>query len=90
MRNFLFAFVLSALAFTIASPASAAHPNIVVILTDDQGYADISINPHHPEEVSTPNMDALARDGVVFSQGYTSGHVCSPTRAGIMMASVMS
>lgn len=60
-------------------------PNIVVILTDDQGYADISLNPFHPKEVSTPNMDALAKHGVVFSQGYTSGHVCSPTRAGMML-----
>jgi arylsulfatase A-like enzyme len=65
--------------------ASAGPPNIVVILTDDQGYADISLSPHHPEEVSTPHMDALAREGVVFSQGYTSGAVCSPTRAGIMI-----
>ena len=65
--------------------AASDRPNIVVILTDDQGYADISLNPHHPAEVSTPNMDALAAEGVVFSQGYTSGHVCSPTRAGLML-----
>jgi arylsulfatase A-like enzyme len=65
--------------------ATAAQPNIVVILTDDQGFADISLNPHHSKEVSTPNMDALATDGVVFSQAYTSGHVCSPTRAGLML-----
>ena len=64
---------------------SADQPNIVIILTDDQGYADISLNPHHPKEVSTPHMDALADDGVVFTQGYTSGHVCSPTRAGLML-----
>ena len=69
----------------IADAAIASQPNIVVILTDDQGYADISLNPHHPKEVSTPNMDALANDGVVFTQGYTSGHVCSPTRAGLML-----
>ena len=60
------------------------RPNIVVILTDDQGYADISFNRHHPKEVSTPHMDALAREGVFFTQGYISGNVCSPTRAGIM------
>lgn len=60
-------------------------PNIVVILTDDQGYADISFNPDHPREVSTPHMDALARESVSFSQGYTSGSVCSPTRAGLML-----
>ena len=59
-------------------------PNIVVILTDDQGYADISFNPYHPNEVSTPHMDALAHEGIFFSQGSISGNVCSPTRAGIM------
>ena len=57
----------------------------MVILTDDQGYADISLNPDHPKEVSTPHMDALAKDGVLFSQAYTSGNVCSPTRAGLML-----
>jgi len=65
--------------------ADAEQPNIVVILTDDQGYADISLNPFHPKEVSTPHMDALATHGVRFSQAYTSGHVCSPTRAGLML-----
>ena len=59
-------------------------PNIVIILTDDQGYADVSYNPHSPPEVSTPNIDALARSSVICTQGYTSGHVCSPTRAGLM------
>lgn len=65
--------------------AAPNRPNIVVILTDDQGYADISFNPNHPREVSTPHMDALAKEGVFFSQAYTSGHVCSPTRAGLML-----
>ena len=59
-------------------------PNIVVILTDDQGYADISFNPRHPKEVATPHMDALAREGVFFTQAYISANVCSPTRAGLM------
>ena len=47
-----------------AVPADLSKPNIVVILTDDQGYADISFNPRHPKEVATPHMDALAREGV--------------------------
>ena len=59
-------------------------PNIVIILTDDQGYADVSYNPHSPPEVSTPNIDALAHSSIICTQGYTSGHVCSPTRAGLM------
>ena len=65
--------------------AEAKPPNVVVILTDDQGYADISFNPDHPKEVATPHMDAQAREGVYFSQAYTSGAVCSPTRAGLML-----
>ena len=73
------------LAPTFIFADATEQPNIVVILTDDQGYADISFNPHHPEEVSTPNLDKLAREGVFFSQAYTSGHVCSPTRAGLML-----
>ncbi len=73
------------LASTFLFADATEQPNIVVILTDDQGYADISFNPHHPEEVSTPNLDKLAREGVFFSQAYTSGHVCSPTRAGLML-----
>jgi len=60
------------------------RPNIVVILSDDQGYADVGFNPHHPKEVSTPHTDALARRSVQCTQGYTTGHVCSPTRSGLM------
>ena len=65
--------------------ADETRPNIVVILTDDQGYADIGHHPDSPPEVSTPHMDALAKEGVCFSQAYTSGAVCSPTRAGLML-----
>ena len=63
---------------------AATPPNIVIILTDDQGYADVSYNPHHSPEVSTPHIDALAKQSVICSQGYVTGHVCSPTRAGLM------
>ena len=87
MRIFLF--IITGLILFSPTPgltaANLAQPNIVVILTDDQGYADISFNPNHPKEVATPHMDALAREGVFFSQAYTSGHVCSPTRAGLML-----
>jgi len=60
------------------------QPNIVIILTDDQGYADVSYNPHSPPEVRTPNIDSLAHSSIICTEGYTSGHVCSPTRAGLM------
>jgi arylsulfatase A-like enzyme len=76
--------LLGALAATFAGAAPARPPNVVVILSDDQGYADIGFNPHHPREVATPHLDALAREGVFFTQGYITGNVCSPTRAGLL------
>jgi arylsulfatase A-like enzyme len=83
LRHVLKALILGLIA--IPSIAFAKEkPNIVIILTDDQGYADVSYNPHSPPEVSTPNIDALAHSSVICTQGYTSGHVCSPTRAGLM------
>lgn len=72
------------LSATARAAEPSGNPNIVIILADDQGYADVSYNPHHPAEVNTPNIDALARSGVICTQGYASGAVCSPTRAGLM------
>ncbi len=82
-RSLLLVVLALGAAPVVAREASA--PNIVIILTDDQGYADLSFNPRHPPEVDTPHMDALAREGVFFSQAYISGSVCSPTRAGLML-----
>lgn len=64
---------------------SGKTPNIVLILSDDQGYADVSFHPESKPEVRTPHIDALSREGVVFTNAYTSGSLCSPTRAGIML-----
>ncbi len=67
-----------------AHGAEVTKPNIVVIVADDLGYADVAFNPQHPKEVTTPHLAALAQEGVICRQGYVSGHVCSPTRAGLM------
>jgi arylsulfatase A-like enzyme len=56
----------------------AAPPNIVVILTDDQGWGDLSLNGN--KNLSTPNIDRLAADGAQFDRFYVCP-VCSPTRA---------
>lgn len=58
-------------------------PNIVLIVSDDQGYADSSCYDH-PKEVSTPNIDRLAGEGVRLTNGYASAYVCAPTRAGLL------
>ena len=57
-------------------------PNIVLIVADDMGYADIGI--HGSKDIPTPNIDALARAGVRFTDAYVTGPYCSPTRAGLL------
>lgn len=60
------------------------RPNIVIIVSDDQGYGDSSFQNDHPAEISTPAIDKLAAAGVTFTNGYASGYVCAPTRAGLL------
>ena len=50
-----------------APPESAQKPNLLVIVTDDQGYADLSAFAHSANDISTPNMDRIAQDGVLFT-----------------------
>jgi len=58
------------------------RPNIVVILADDLGYADVGFNGC--KDIPTPNIDSLAKNGVRCSNGYVSHPFCSPTRAGLL------
>jgi arylsulfatase A-like enzyme len=60
-----------------------SKPNIIIILSDDQGYGDLSCYDHD-KEVSTPNIDSLAKSGIRLTNGYTSAAVCAPTRAGLL------
>ena len=62
--------------------AQPRPPNIVLIVSDDMGYADIGV--HGGSDIPTPNIDALARGGIRFTNAYVSGPYCSPTRAGLM------
>ena len=71
--------------FCVASLAHAAEsskPNIVVIVADDQGYADLGIQGG--KDIPTPNIDSIAKNGVRCTNGYVSGPYCSPTRAGLL------
>ena len=62
---------------------SPSNPNIIFILADDLGYMDIGAN--NPNTFyETPNIDALAKRGMRFTQGYSACCVCSPTRGSIM------
>ena len=58
------------------------RPNIVLIVSDDLGYADIGA--YGSRDIPTPNIDRIAREGIRFTDAYVSGPYCSPTRAGLM------
>ncbi len=78
--QFLFAFLLATLASL--SSGAAKKPNIIIIVADDLGYADLGCQG--AKDVKTPNIDSIAKNGVRFTDGYVSCPVCSPTRAGLM------
>ncbi len=65
-----------------ADPTPARKPNIVIIVADDLGYADVGF--HGGKEIPTPHLDKLAKAGTRFTSGYVSCPVCSPTRAGLV------
>ncbi len=66
----------------LSSALFAAQPNVLVIIADDLGYADIGV--HGGAEVPTPHIDALAASGVRCTNGYVSAPYCSPSRAGFL------
>ncbi len=62
--------------------ASGRAPNILLIVGDDMGYADVGF--HGCTDIPTPHLDALAASGVRFTHAYVSAPYCSPTRAGLI------
>ena len=69
-----------------AAPAGVRPPNIILIVADDLGYNDISLNGGGVANglVKTPNIDALARQGLNFTTAYAANATCSPSRAAMM------
>ena len=57
-------------------------PNVLLIFTDDQGYADLSC--YGSTTIRTPNIDILARDGRMFTSFLVAASVCTPSRAALM------
>ena len=62
--------------------AKETKPNLIVIMCDDLGYADVGFNGC--KDIPTPNIDTIASNGVVCTAGYTSYSVCGPSRAGFI------
>jgi arylsulfatase A-like enzyme len=74
--------LLGLLAWAIAAHAEVRKPNVIVIVADDLGYADLGCQGS--KDAVTPHIDSIAKNGVRFTSGYVSCPVCSPSRAGLM------
>ena len=89
----LFLFVLALLAAGCQAPTEEAEavapterpPNVVIIFTDDQGYADLGV--YGADGFETPNIDRMASEGVRFTSFYVASPVCSPSRAALLTGS---
>lgn len=76
----LFLGIQSMAAQNIRKPGT--YPNIILIMTDDQGWGDVAYNGH--PYLQTPHLDQMVREGVEFTRFYAAAPVCSPTRASVM------
>ncbi|WP_289039955.1 arylsulfatase [uncultured Zobellia sp.] len=77
-------FLIGVLLFSLSMGAqNIPKPNIIIIYTDDQGYGDVSaLNPD--AKFRTPNMDKLANEGIIFTDGHSSDAVCTPSRYSLL------
>ena len=67
---------------TVQAQVKNSKPNILIILTDDQGYHDVSY--YGTKDIHTPHIDALCKAGMRFDYFYTNAPVCAPTRASLL------
>ena len=72
----LFGFILN------ADSKEDERPNMVVILCDDLGYGDLACYGH--PKIKTPYLDQMAKDGIRFTDFYSTAPVCSPSRVGLL------
>ncbi|MCA9062438.1 MAG: sulfatase-like hydrolase/transferase, partial [Planctomycetaceae bacterium] len=79
----LFTAVLIAVSPTLHAADQSSRPNILLIYSDDHGWADLGLQGID-RNVHTPHLDQLARDGVRFTRGYVTAPQCVPSRAGVI------
>lgn len=77
-----FAVFLVVIGFAPKATAADSKPNVLLILVDDLGFGDLSVQG--AKDLKTPNLDALAASGIRFNNFYANCTVCSPTRAALM------
>ncbi|WP_217896169.1 arylsulfatase [Pseudoalteromonas sp. A601] len=78
-----FMLIASFLLAPLFSYAEVSKPNIIFIMSDDQGYGDVSaFNPN--SKINTPAIDRLAKEGMMFTDAHSASAVCTPTRYGVL------
>lgn len=82
IKLFLIILSLSLITNFVFAQNSPVKPNFILIVADDLGFADLSLNGS--KQIPTPNIDRLAAEGINFTNGYVSAPVCSPSRAGLL------
>jgi len=82
VRRHLLRLALVLLPLFLVAAQEPRRPNVVLFLADDLGYGDLACYGH--PEIRTPNLDALAAQGVRLTQCYSAGAVCSPSRAALL------
>jgi uncharacterized sulfatase len=78
-----FALIVFLALLGVPSAAAGARPNILLIYSDDHGWADLGAQGVD-KDIRTPHLDQLARDGVRFTHGYVTAPQCTPSRAGVI------
>ncbi len=81
-KNILTFLLVSIVFFDVNAQNKQASPNVIVILADDLGWADLG--SYGSSFYETPNLDQLAKNGIKFTNSYATSPVCSPTRASMM------
>lgn len=71
---------------TVAVVATDRQPNVIVLLADDLGYGELGCQGN--EQIPTPHIDSLAKDGIRFTQAYVTAPNCSPSRAGLLTGKI--
>jgi len=94
MKRSLFALICWSVLTLIAQQRAAAaasetrRPNVVIIFADDMGYGDVAVL-NQDSRIPTPNLDQLAREGLVFTDAHSSGSYCVPSRYGLLTGRYM-
>jgi arylsulfatase B len=82
MKKSLLLFLTPLIALPLLASTASEKPNIIFIFSDDMGYGDLGYTGS--SQIKTPNLDKLAKDGIIFPQAYVTASVCGPSRAGVL------